>query len=187
MIFILNRFVIHIHCRPGTNVESSLPDNFTTDMVPEPAQETCQNWFYKIASIRELLPRFYVEVAILKCYNFLDRTEIDRALLRLSGICRGIGDPLVALYARCYLCRVGLSLSPTSQYILDNINDILTIYHTSFNNGLRAELTRQRIDTHTYLSLYIPALNWIFEGLSVTAPYTVLQEVFKRCSEKKNW
>lgn len=168
-------------------MEAELPDNFLPDMVPETAKETCQNWFYKIASIRELLPRFYVEVAILKCYNFLDRAEIDRALLRLTSVCRGIGDPLVAIYARCYLCRVGLSLSADYRYLLENVNDLLMIYHTSFNNGLRAELTRQKIDLHMYLSLYVPALNWIMQGLAVTAPYTVLEEVFRRGCGTKNW
>ena len=74
-------------------------------MVPEAAKETCKNWFYKIASIRELVPRLYVELAILRCYNFLARDDYSNALQRLGNMIRGMGNPLVATYCRAYLCR----------------------------------------------------------------------------------
>lgn len=99
-------------------------------MVPPLAKETCQNWFYKIASIRELLPRLYVEIAILKSYSFLTQTEFNAALLRLTSIIRGIGDPLVAGFARCYLCRVGMTVTSDRTYIKGNLNDFLFVYHT---------------------------------------------------------
>uniref|UniRef100_A0A8C5N900 VPS35 endosomal protein-sorting factor-like n=1 Tax=Gouania willdenowi TaxID=441366 RepID=A0A8C5N900_GOUWI len=82
-----------------------LPENFTSEDVNDTAKETCLNWFYKIASIRELLPRLYVEVAILKCNRFLNKSSIQEILPRLTAMIRGIGDPLVAAYARAYLCR----------------------------------------------------------------------------------
>lgn len=110
--------------------EKLLPENFTPDLIPESAKETCLNWFYKIASIRELLPRLYLEMSLIKCYNFIDRSEIVKALSRLSKMIRGIGDPLVSAYARCYLIRVGITTCTNQEYMKECFNDFLNIYHT---------------------------------------------------------
>ena len=70
--------------------------------------------------------RSYVETAILKCYSFLTDREYTQALIRLTRMVRGIGDPLVACYARAYLCRVGMSIAPeTKNHLLPNFKDYL--------------------------------------------------------------
>jgi hypothetical protein len=43
---------------------------------------------------------------------------------------RGIGDPLVAAYAHCYLCRVGMAVTTGDrEYIKENFYDFLASYN----------------------------------------------------------
>ncbi|XP_057321431.1 VPS35 endosomal protein-sorting factor-like [Microplitis mediator] len=173
--------------KPGSKVPKSLPDNFTPDMVPENAKETCRNWFYKIASIRELVPRLYVEMAIIKSYSFLTTTEFNTALLRITKMIRGIGNPLIAVYARCYLCRVGLALKTSDyEFIRENIYDFLLTYNQLFTQTMKTELNRQNISIFIYLNLYTPALDWILQVLTRTADENILSEVISRCKLQAN-
>ena len=58
----------------------------------------------KISLSLELVPRFYMETAMLKCYKFSCEPEVFSALVdRLSLMARGIANPIVAAYARMYL------------------------------------------------------------------------------------
>lgn len=41
---------------------------------------------------------------------------------------RGIGNPLVAWYARCYLCRIGVSTNLSVNYFEESFKDILLTY-----------------------------------------------------------
>ena len=91
---------------------TKLISNFKAGDVPTEAKETCRNWFYKIACIKELLPRIYVEIALLKCYRFLADSEYQQIFLRIASLIRGLGDTLVASYCRLYLIVVGMKVAP---------------------------------------------------------------------------
>lgn len=109
---------------------SKCPDlrvNFSIGDVSPQALELCKNWLYKIASVRgkkkschfillnndsayayvELVPRFYLEAALLKCYRFsCDAKGYPALVERLTLMIRGLADPIAAAYARMYLVRV---------------------------------------------------------------------------------
>ncbi|KAL3967424.1 secretin receptor [Sarotherodon galilaeus] len=164
-----------------------LPDNFTVEDVNDTAKETCLNWFYKIASIRELLPRLYVEAAILKCNRFLNKSAIQETLPRLTAMIRGIGDPLVAAYARAYLCRVGMEVAP---HLKDSLNrnffDLLGTFRQISSENVRAQLVLQMVEMPEYLTLYSPAISWILQCIAYRAPESLLTEMMERCKKLGN-
>lgn len=123
-----------------------LSDDFTDLDVGTETRETAKNWFYKTACIRELLPRLYIELALLESYRFLNaKTDFGQILMRVSHSIRGIGDPLVAVFARWYLARMSTRL-----------------VHIS-TNGASGEvenaLSVQRESAQALLSDYIFSLN----------------------------
>uniref|UniRef100_A0A224YT66 Membrane protein associated with esophageal cancer n=1 Tax=Rhipicephalus zambeziensis TaxID=60191 RepID=A0A224YT66_9ACAR len=175
------------YLKPGSKVPVPLPADFTPDQVPESAKETCRNWFFKIASVRELIPRFYVETAILRCCSFLTRREYSGVLLRLTGTICGIGDPLVAAYARCYLCRVGMSVAPeVHEHVLENFWQFLLTYPQLERPVVQQLLRQQKLDLSTYLTLYCPALDWILQCVAHGASENLLDQVLARCKAQCN-
>ncbi|XP_061404857.1 LOW QUALITY PROTEIN: VPS35 endosomal protein-sorting factor-like [Lethenteron reissneri] len=163
------------------------PDSISPELVPDSARETCLNWFYKVASIRELVPRLYVEAAILRCSRFVKTSGFEEVLPRLAAMLRGVGDPLVAMFARAYICRVGVEGAPHRRELLTcNFFDFLLTFKQLQSNSVQNLLATQGLDMPMYLTLYSPAVDWVLQCLAYRAPETVLVEMMERCRKVGN-
>ncbi|CAH1102339.1 unnamed protein product [Psylliodes chrysocephalus] len=175
--------------KSGSKTLADLPEDFTPDMVSDSAKETCLNWFYKIASIRELVPRIYVEIALLNSYRFISTNECNESLQRMTDMIHGIGNPLVAVYVRCYLCKVGITILKKKLefgFLLVNFTGFLDSYHHIFSRGVKTELESQKMELPTYITLYTPALDFILEAVNCVVNESFLPNLLSVCKKKKN-
>jgi hypothetical protein len=165
----------------------------SSDLIPPETVEMCNNWFIKIASIRELLPRIYIELSLLKCYKFVTkkiRVNFVETVKRLGRQIRGIADPLVAAHMRWYLfMRAGEVLkAPEWASILEQccLDTFATLEQLSGPALERLWLERD-CTKEQYLSLFVPALQWQLDtiarfGCKATEPAfikTVLEHATK--------
>ncbi|CAL9121107.1 unnamed protein product [Musa acuminata var. zebrina] len=150
----------------------SLPENFTSDDICSEAKETCYNWFCKIGSIHELVPRIYLELAILRCWRFLEDSFVS-IVERLVMMMRGLADPLVSAYCHLYLAHCARSLYLGDDgYLIMSLGDISILLR-------RVLLDKETVGHHScknkyfLISLIKPAIDWIVKCI-FTEGYQVL-------------
>ena len=164
----------------GTPRGRVLPPGFLPEEVAEEGAETTKNWFYKVASIRELVPRFYVEIAILKCYKLImPQDELPKIVERLSRALRGFGDPLAATYARSYLVHKAIDLTPHRAYDLVKgpVDDTIRVFELQLKlaadgSGALAGLhhVKAQVTPAEYFATFQPALEWLLQSLAEYHP-----------------
>ncbi|XP_077228436.1 uncharacterized protein LOC143861401 isoform X3 [Tasmannia lanceolata] len=143
----------------GTSV-CCLPENFKASDICHDAKETCINWFNKIGSIHELLPRIYLELAILRCWHFLQDNSLG-ILERLTMMIRGLADPLASAYCRLYMARCAqtLPLCDTG-YLIASISDITILLKRILSrNGSNHENIHE--NKKLLMTLLDPTIEWI--------------------------
>lgn len=158
-----------------TNDHQPPPDDLHNELLNarELAKDTCRNWFLKVASIRELVPRYYTELAILKACDILLKSHstivdsieeqfFSQSLKRLTKAAWGFGDPIVALHARAYLCKVAEKLigwqGQSRQAILFelismNLQYCATLVHYLDTDSILKVVQDQNVDIGAYLDL----------------------------------
>ena len=146
-----------------------LPPGFTSADIRQDAKDTCVNWFYKIGAIRDLLPRIYMETALLKCYHFLQPGPPSPQVARLIAMIRGLGDPLAAAYARCFLARRAAALLRGDSALLEQLlAELLTSYTAIASNpGAYAAANDASLGEGDYIALMEPPLEWMLGRLCV--------------------
>lgn len=128
----------HTLAAPGkrSNNKNRVPlkTDFSYLDVPPIAADTANNWFHKISCIRELLPRIYIEIALLQSYQFLlDLNGIMDTISRIGDSIKGVGDLLVSCFLRSYLVSTCITVLTTgfhqthipSNFLFSLIPDIL--------------------------------------------------------------
>jgi len=148
--------------------------NFDFSLIPDKVQEVTMNWFLKSACIREVLPRIYLELALVQCHKFMQRRVQQSDLLRLSKMVRGIAEPLCAMYTAAYLARVGYSINPEAKdYLM-----ILADFSFKMMEKAHKEGNSKCKSLEQYLSLFEPSIDWLFQCIGFGSSKKIFAQVY---------
>lgn len=160
--------------------------SFLPSDVAQEAKETCRNWFFKIACIRELLPRILIEAALVPNYRFLDTGSYPRILSRLAHSIRGLGDPFVALHVRVYIATVCHKVLPDNpSVVLSMIDDYLFTFREFKQEKVRRMYLSRGVTLDEYVRLQTYAFDLLLrfakKGLNAETSANLLKRYNKHC------
>ncbi len=85
------------------NWEAILDQDINFKYTVDSVKEKALNWQLKVSCIREVLPRMYLELALVNCKRFMNKRLQVSDLDRLGYMVRGVAEPLSASYVSAYL------------------------------------------------------------------------------------
>lgn len=148
-------------------------DQVDFSQIPDKVQEISRNWFIKCACIREVLPRIYLELALVSVNKYMQMKVQQSDLVRLAKMIRGIAEPLCAAWTCAYLARVGHAINPNAKdYLLLLVEYMFKLYNLVVERG------HHSLDTAQYRSLFDPTVDWLIQCLAYQADRQVFKDVW---------
>jgi len=101
---------------------------------------------------------------------------------------RGIGDPLVASYARAYLARKGREIIPDQRdYLITGFNDYVYANQVITKRPqFQKFLEDTRITLPDYVHLYSPAIEWLLQCIAFKSEQNVFNAILSKYKESGN-
>jgi hypothetical protein len=153
-------------------------DTIDFTQVPDKVREISRNWFNKVSCIREVLPRIYLELAMVSSQKYMQRKVHQSDLVRLAKMIRGIAEPLCASYTCAYLARVGNALDPTNKdYLILMVDYMFKLYDNVTKIG------HSNLPDDQYMSLFDPTVDWLIQCYAYQADRKQFQEIWSLYTE----
>ncbi|KAK8602853.1 hypothetical protein V6N13_085055 [Hibiscus sabdariffa] len=142
------------------------------------AKETCYNWFCKVGTIRELLPRIYLELAIFPCWRFLieqPAESLQRRVMMTRGVSRSFSTCLllpvyfpscteVALFLLICWHDLFDAVVAGAGYLITCVNDIKLIF-TRISSTKETAQGGFADSTRSLVSLMEPFVEFIMKSI----------------------
>ena len=168
------RKLTKIHSNDRIIITDENEDTTDFTQIPDKVKEISRNWFNKVSCIREVLPRIYLELAMLSFQKYMQRRVHQSDLVRLAKMIRGIAEPLCASYTCAYLARVGNQLDPTNKdYLLLMVEYMFKLYDNVMQAG------HDQLPDDQYQSLFDPTVDWLIQCYAYQADRKQFQEIWQ--------
>lgn len=120
-----------------------------------------------------MLPRIYLELALVSSQRYMNMKVHQSDLLRLSKMVRGIAEPLCASYTCAYLARVGHAMDPKQKEYLRVLLDFMfKLYQQVVLKG------HHSLEQERYQSLFDPSVDWVIQCLAWQADRNEFKHVW---------
>jgi hypothetical protein len=177
-----------------------LLDDFRSAEIDPDAKETCKNWIYKVSCIRELIPRIYVELAIVSAYRMIDGLspsfDLPKVCARIVRTIRGIGDPVASIYARAYAvtqisrlrtAKHGVAFDGSTVQLA--VDDTLQVLDRVLSNRLSTMIDHISVKVeskHEFIEVVSPAVSWILLNYVHKASESQLESFLEQYKSTSN-